>query len=140
MFTSLSKRRIGKAGIILLPVIALGMELVACASVPPVPTDALQAADTAIKQADDARVGDFAPAALSSARDKLSAAHAMADKATHDKDATEMNQARTLADESRSDTELASAQAQEARAKAANKDQQQSNDTLQQELQRKSGS
>jgi hypothetical protein len=131
----------GRKGIaLLLPAMIFGLGLVACASVPDAPTDSLQAADTAIKQAEDARVADYASTQLSSAREKLAAAHAMADKAKTDKDEKEMTQARRLADESRSDAELATAKAQEARAKSVDKEMQQNNDTLQQELQRKSGS
>jgi len=140
MFMSTSKRRTGKAGLLLLPVVAIGMALVACAAMPPVPTDAFQAADTAIRQADEAHAADYAPAQLSSARDKLTAARALADKAKQDKDSGEMAQAQVLANASRSDAELATAEAQEASAKSVDKSMQQGNDTLQQEIQRKSGS
>ncbi|NNM50999.1 MAG: DUF4398 domain-containing protein [Pseudomonadales bacterium] len=140
MFKSTGKTTSKMDAGMLLPVFILSIGLAACASAPEPPNVAMQAADMAIKQADDARVADYASSQLTSARDKLTAAHAMADKARRDSDESEMVQARWLADESRSDAELATALAQEARSKSVDKEMQQSNDTLQQELQRKNGS
>lgn len=113
--------------------------LSACSSVPPLPSDALQAADTAIKQAEDARVADYASDDLRLAREKVTAARTMSEKAAKDKDEKAMRAARRLAEESRSYAELATAKAQAARADTVNKEMQGNNDTLQQELQRKGG-
>ncbi|MEJ2404711.1 MAG: DUF4398 domain-containing protein [Candidatus Thiodiazotropha sp.] len=49
--------------------------LVSCASVPQSPTAELQAAELAIKDAERARVSEFASAEMSEARDKLRAAN-----------------------------------------------------------------
>lgn len=123
----------------LLPVVVLATGLIACASAPQPPTDSIVAADAAIRQAEEARVADYASAELRSAREKIAAARTLTEKATQEKDKKAMKQARTLADESRSDAELAIAKAQQAKAEAVNKEMQRNNDTLQQEIQRKSG-
>lgn len=124
---------------IILPIVVLSTGLVACASAPPVPTDAIVAADAAIRQAEEARVADYASTELRSAREKIAEARALAEKGTQEKDKKSMSKARTLAEESRSDAELAIAKAQEAKAIMVNKEMQKNNEILQQELQRKSG-
>ncbi|MDI1302050.1 MAG: DUF4398 domain-containing protein [bacterium] len=139
MFIENTKSLSGKINRSLLPVVLLAAGLSACASVPQAPTDSMAAADAAIRQAEEARVADYASADLRSAREKIAAARTMSEKAGKEKDEKAMKKARSLADESRSDAELAIAKAQQARAESVNKELQRNNDTLQQELQRKSG-
>lgn len=141
MFPINSKNLSRKRNMFFLPLVAaLGASLMACVAVSPASTDAILAADAAIKQAEEARVADYASADLRSAREKVAAARAMAEKAVQEKDEKAMRQARVLAEESRSDAELATAKAQEAKAESVNKELQRNNDALQQEIQRKSGS
>lgn len=128
-----------KKNLFVLPVMVLAIGLSACASAPQAPTESIMAADAAIRQAEEARVADYASPELRSAREKITAARALAEKATQEKDQKAMKKARSLADESRSDAELAIAKAQQAKADSVNKEMQRNNDTLQQELQRKSG-
>jgi len=139
MFSSNRETVSRKGNIFLIPLIALGASLMACAAVPPAPTDAILAADTAIKNAEEARVADYASAELRSAREKVAAARTLVEKATQEKDKKAMAQARSLADQARSDAELATAKAQEARSESVNKEMQKNNETLQNEIQRKSG-
>lgn len=104
----------------------------ACASTPQPPTQALQAAESAIATAEQARVADYASAELTLAREKLTAAQRAVQS-------TEMVQAEYLAEESRVHAELASARAEEIKAKAVNDEMQKSIDTLKQEMQRVTG-
>jgi ribosome-associated translation inhibitor RaiA len=104
----------------------------ACAAQPQPPTQALQAADSAITNAEQSRVADYASAELTVAREKLAAARVAIRK-------DEMEQAEYLAMESRVHAELAYAQAEEVKAKAVNDEMQQSIDTLQDEINRTSG-
>lgn len=104
----------------------------ACASTPQPPTQALQAAESAIATAEQARVADYASAELTLAREKLTAAR----RAVRN---DEMLQAEYLAEESRVHAELASARAEELKAKAINDEMQKSIDTLKQEMQRVTG-
>lgn len=120
--------------LMLLPVLILGVA--GCASTPKVPTASFAAADTAIKQAEEARVADYASAELRAAREKIAAARVLAEKAKNDKDEKSMKEAGRLAEAARSDAELATATAQKVRAETVNKEMQQNNETLQQELQR----
>jgi len=83
-------------------------------------------------EAEQARVADYASAELTLAREKLSAARI----AVQNED---MLQAEYLADESQVYAELASARAEEAKAKAINDDMQKSIDTLKHEMQRVTG-
>jgi len=106
--------------------------LAACASTPPEPTVAMQAAQQAITTADRARIADQASPELHEARDKLAAAQS----AVQEK---KMVQAERLAEESRADAELASATMEAAKARAVNDDMIRSDATLRQELQRKPG-
>jgi len=108
------------------------LSLSACATAPQPPTQALQAAESAIASAEQDRVADYASAELRQAREKLSAARAEVRN-------EEMVKARYLAEESRVHAQLAAAQAEEIKAKAVNDDMQKSIDTLKQEMQRSSG-
>lgn len=113
----------------------VALSLTACAATPQPPTDALQAADIAMANADSDHAADAAPLEMRTAREKLNAAHVNAQKP--DEDA--MVQARRLADEARADAELASAKAHLAKAEASNQELQKSGDTLRQEIQRGPG-
>jgi hypothetical protein len=104
----------------------------ACATTPPEPTLAMQAAKQAIATADRARIADQASPELHEARDKLAAAQ----DAIQEK---RMVQAERLAQESRVDAELASATIDTAKAKAVNDDMVRSAATLHQEMQREPG-
>jgi hypothetical protein len=112
--------------------IAAFLALSACATTPEPPTRALQAAESAIAGAEQDRVATYASAELRKAREKLSAARA----SVRDED---MVGARYLAEESLVHAELASAQAEEVKAKAINDEMQKSIDTLKQEMLRSSG-
>lgn len=106
--------------------------LAGCASTPKAPTEALQAAELAIANAEQARVADYASPELGEARNKLTEARvAVAEK--------EMVRAARLAEQSRADAELASAKAQAAKAQEVNDELGKNINTLQQELQRKPG-
>jgi predicted S18 family serine protease len=106
--------------------------LAACASTPPAPTHALQAAETAITNAEQARVADYASIELNEARENLAAAR----KAVQDED---MARAERLAEQARVNAELASANARLTRARAINEEMQTSIDVLKQEMQRGPG-
>lgn len=101
----------------------------ACSSTPPAPTQALDAARTAITSAEKAEAGRYAAAELGDARQKL----AMADKAVQGKS---MLGAEQLANESRVDAELASARTEAAKAVAVNKEMKLGADALTIEMQR----
>jgi hypothetical protein len=92
----------------------------------------LQAAESAIASAEQARVADYASAELREAREKLAAARTAVRN-------EEMVRALYLAEESRVHADLASAKAEEIKAKAVNDEMQKSIDTLRQEMQRVSG-
>jgi hypothetical protein len=123
-----------------LPTIGLLAVLAACAAMPQAPTDAITAADNSIKQAEEARVADYASAEIRSAREKVAQARVLTEQGTREKDAKAMQQARRLAEESRSDADLAIAKAQLVRAESVNKEMLKNNETLQHEIQRKTGS
>jgi hypothetical protein len=106
--------------------------LVSCASVPQSPTAELQAAELAIKDAERARVSEFASAEMSEARDKLRAANSAVQQ-------EKMVVAKRLAEQSRVDAELASAKAKAARAEIVNDEMRKSIDTLKHEMQRNTG-
>lgn len=106
--------------------------LMACASAPLPPSEALRAAEQAITTADQDRVADYASPELSEARQKLTAAR---------KAVTEENMvaAARLAQQAKLDADLASAKAGAARALAVNEETRESIDVLKQEMQRNSG-
>lgn len=104
----------------------------ACASTPPAPTASLEAARTAISHAEEANAGRYAAPELSDAREKLAAANSAVDQKM-------MPSAQRLAEESRVDAQLAFAKAEQAKAVAVNDEMKHSNNTLIEEMQRKSG-
>ncbi|NHA14637.1 DUF4398 domain-containing protein [Thioalkalivibrio sp. XN279] len=108
------------------------LALAGCATPPLPPTEQLQAAESAISNAEQARVADYASAELTLAREKLALANTAARN-------DQMVQAEYLAVESRMHAELALARAEELKAKAVNDDMKQSIDTLKQEMQRAAG-
>jgi hypothetical protein len=108
------------------------LALGACATAPQPPNQALQAAELAIANADQARVADTASPELTEARAKLTAAR----DAAHQE---QMVLAERLAVESRTDAELASANFELAKAVAVNEDMQKSIVEMKQEMQRKTG-
>jgi hypothetical protein len=108
------------------------LALAACATPPVPPTEALQAAESAISNAEQARVADYASAELTMARQKLASANTAARN-------DQMVQAEYLAIESRTHAEVALARAEELKAKAVNDDMEQSIETLKQEMQRATG-
>ncbi|MCC5867767.1 MAG: DUF4398 domain-containing protein [Gammaproteobacteria bacterium] len=128
------QEREGFRGSPLLIAVAAAAVLVlgACASTPQPPTQALQAAESAIANAEQSRVADYASAELTQARQKLAAARV----ATRN---DQMQQAEYLAVESRVHAELAYAQAEEIKAKAVNDEMQKSIDTLRSEMNRARG-
>mgnify|MGYP002759374324 CR=1 FL=1 len=116
-----------------LAIVALsGALLAACSSPPKAPDQALQAAELAIANAEQARVADYASPELGEARDKLTAARAAVAK-------EEMLSAARLAEQSRVDAELATAKASAAKAQEVNDELHKNVNTLEQELQRNSG-
>lgn len=109
--------------------------LTACAAAPEPPKDAFQAADIAIANAEKDHAADYAPLEMRSAHEKLNAAKAPVD----DPDEKSVAKARQLAEEARSDADLASAKSKLAKAAAVNLEMQKSSDTLRQETERSSG-
>lgn len=108
------------------------LTLSACASTPPPPNDALNAAERAVGIAQEAGVSDYASPELKSAREKLvQAREAVARE--------DMAGAAVLAEQARLDAELATAKTAAAKAKAVNQEIIQSNETLRQELNRNTG-
>ena len=101
----------------------------ACASTPPAPESALDAARVAISNAEKADAGRFAGAELGEARDKL----ALADTATRDEN---MVVAERLARESQVQAELASARTAAAKAASVNEEMGRGADALAEEMQR----
>ncbi len=102
--------------------------ITACASAPP-PTQALQAAELAISNAEQARVADYASPELGEAREKLSAAR----DAVHQE---KMVEAQRLAEQARVDAELASAKSEAVKAKSVNDEMKNSTETMKQEMHR----
>jgi uncharacterized membrane protein YeaQ/YmgE (transglycosylase-associated protein family) len=101
----------------------------ACASAPPAPDSALDAARVAISNADKAEAGQYAGAELREAREKL----ASADSAVQEEN---MVGAERFAQESRVQAELASARTAAAKATAVNKEMERGADALSEEMQR----
>jgi hypothetical protein len=106
--------------------------LAGCASEPRAPTEALQAAEISISNAEQARVADYASPELTEAREKLAAARSEAQ-------AKKMVVAERLAQQSRVDAELAIAKAGAARAKVVNYEMLKGTDVMKQEMQRNTG-
>ncbi len=106
--------------------------LAACASTPPAPTAALDAAHLAISNAERADAGQFAAGQLAEARDSLTSANTAVA-------ANRMVVAEELANESRTEAELASAITAQSKAQAVNAQMQRSNGTLNDELKRNAG-
>jgi hypothetical protein len=111
------------------------LALAACATVPPPPTDALQAADISITNAENDHAADYAPLEMRTAHEKLSAARADSQQS----DAQMVMRARPLADEARAEADLASAKAHLAKAEAINLELQKNGNALRNEIQRGSG-
>jgi hypothetical protein len=120
------------AGMFMAIGVAALLMLSACATVPQPPTEALQGAEQAIANAEQARVADYASPELGQAREKLTAARAAVQE-------EKMVLAQRLAEESRVDAELASAKAEAAKAKTVNDEMRKSTETLKQEMQRNPG-
>ena len=108
---------------------AILMLVGACASTPPAPESALDAARVAISNAEKADAGRFAGAELGEARDKL----ALADTATRNEN---MVVAERLARESKVQAELASARTAAAKAASVNEEMGRGADALAEEMQR----
>jgi hypothetical protein len=106
--------------------------LAGCSSPPKAPDQALQAAELAIANAEQARVADYASPELGTARDKLTAARTAVAK-------EEMVSAERLAQQAKVDADLATAKAEAAKAQEVNDEMGKNINTLEQELQRKSG-
>lgn len=106
--------------------------LAACASAPKPPTEALQAAQLAITNAETARVADYASPELGEAREQLAAAKTAVEK-------EQMVAAAQLAEQSRVSAELAMAKAGVAKAKLVNDEMSKSTEALKQEMQRNTG-
>lgn len=124
-----------KSGIKKIRNIAIAMiatlSLAACVSPAP-PTQELQAAESAIANAEQARVADFAGPELNAAREKLTAARSAVLQ-------NDMVLAAYLANESAAAAQLASARTAMIKNKAVNDEMQENINILKQELQRNSG-
>jgi hypothetical protein len=115
------------------PITVAGMlGIVACASTPPAPTAALDAATQAIASAERSDASQHAAGELNQARGKLASANAEVAK-------KEMISAERFALESRAEAELASARAGVAKARITNDEMKRSTSTLIEEMQRNSG-
>ncbi len=108
------------------------LALAACATTPPAPTAALNAASQAIANAEQARAAEYAPAELGQARDELAAARTAVQN-------EQMVAARRLAEQSRAGAELAFAKTEAAKAKAVNDETRKSTEEIKQEMQRNPG-
>ncbi len=114
----------------LVSVIGLGMA--GCATTMTPPSRALQAAETAITQAEQARVADYASPELGEARKQLAAARSAVQE-------ERMVLAQQLAEQSRVSAELAAARAEVLKAQAVNNEMRNSTETLKQEMLRNTG-
>jgi len=104
--------------------------LAACAAPPPAPTEQLAVSKATVDQAVSAGAPEFAPAELSSARDKLDRANlAMATK--------DYPQARMLAEQSQVDAQLAVTKTRSAKAQKSAAALQEDNRVLREEINRK---
>jgi small-conductance mechanosensitive channel len=107
------------------------LTLTACASAPP-PSQAMQAAEQAIANAEQERVADYASLELKEAREKLTAAR----EAVHQQD---MTGAKRLAEQAQVQAMLASARAGLAEATETNNDMKSNLESYKQELNRNTG-
>lgn len=122
------------SGVVVLPLIATIMGITACASAPQLPTAEIERAEAAINRAEEARVADYASSDLRAAREKLVKARDHMQDAATKKDKDAALRGRLMAEQAISDAELATAKAQEQRAKEVNKEIQGTIDVLQQEI------
>lgn len=106
----------------------------ACASAPDLPIAEINRAEKTLLQAEESNAPEYAPNELRGAREKLSSARKLLQKATQEKDADAAKRAYWLAEESITDSELAIAKGDEARAKKVNKEMQDTVDVLKEEL------
>jgi hypothetical protein len=104
----------------------------ACASTPPAPTASLDAARLAISNAERGEAGKYAPSELAEARTELASA---------DSDVTQqrMVDADRMANQARTEAQLALARTGEKKADAVNDEMQKSTATLIQEMHRSAG-
>jgi hypothetical protein len=107
------------------------LTLAACVSAP-APTASLQSAQQAIVTAEQANAGRYAPGELGEARAELTAANAAVSE-------EHMIMAERLANESRTEAQLAYARTAYVKAQAINDDMAHSNGALIEEIQRNSG-
>jgi hypothetical protein len=103
-----------------------------CATTPMPPHQAIQAAELAISNADQARVANYASPELVEAREKLTAARLAVEK-------KDMVAAQRFAEQARVGADLAIAKTGVAKAQAVNDEMKKSTSTLQQEMQRNTG-
>ncbi|MDD2162320.1 MULTISPECIES: DUF4398 domain-containing protein [Pseudomonas] len=122
----------GRAALRLAGVLSGLLLLSACATPPVAPNQALQAAKTAISNAEQARVADYASPQLAVAREKLASANLAVQR-------EEMLLAERLAEQSRVEAELALAMSQATKAKVVNDEMRKSTNSLKQEMQRNTG-
>ncbi|ARU27042.1 DUF4398 domain-containing protein [Cellvibrio sp. PSBB006] len=127
-----SRRPAGKSSFLVASLVGGLLMVAACSTTPKPPSQALQMAELAIANAEQARVADYSSLELSEAREKLAAAR----MAVQNED---MVLAQRLAVESALDAELATAKAATARAQIVNDDMQESTQTLKQEMNRNTG-
>jgi hypothetical protein len=98
---------------------AVATALCACATAPATPPeDPFKAAANTIERAEYDRVADYAGPEMRAARDKLTAARLLAQKAQSDQNPQEVRQAGWMAEEANADAELAAAKAQNIRAQS----------------------
>lgn len=138
MYISTKTERGKLSRFFLVPAIAAVLGVSACASAPQLPTTEVENAEAAIARAEEARVADYASTNLRAAREKLVEARNLMQKAIQEKDKEAALHAQMMAEQAKSDAELATAKAQEERAKEVNKEMQDTIDTLQQEIRRDS--
>jgi hypothetical protein len=98
---------------------AAALALSACASHAPSPEDPFKAASSALERAEYARADDYASPEMHGARDKLSAARQLSQRAAQTNNPQDKQQAAWLAQEADADAELAMAKAEKVRAENA---------------------
>ena len=103
-----------------------------CASTPPEPVAALQAAEQEISNAEKADAGRYAAAELAEARTKLASANAAVKE-------EKMIAAERLAEQSRAEAELAAARSEAVKAATVNEEMKRGNEAVVEETERNSG-